>query len=586
MISNLRITEVLENKLKYLKKLVLVGAMGITLTACTNESSYDYDRDSLEYETNEDDYVKSDDSNDGLNNTYNDIKYEIDEIETSSTEQDYNDNQYTTEIDKENLPSYDDLLLNQIINSEVQFNSENLEMIISKINSIEIEYLHSQYFEIEKAMAKYDSTKLNQISSDFNIIINHKLNENNILQIIKNNNEEYLKENSSITRYKKPSDYDLNQICKWICDSINYELENTDIDIDSLEVKLSNLKVLEVSDFTYGAYTAGEELITYNKNTINSSNRSTAFEETICHEVKHLCQSKNQLELDNTLELVMGTNYSWSDLKVNSLYNEWLMESAAEKQTMNQMDLKSSLNYGIHLTAFDSMEMSMIVTKEVGELEKICMQSDLQKLYDYFDATTTEEKYEISLMMYATNIYIKDSTLTTANDFYKYYEEETGYKFDVVEKSNYRDSLRGSVGQTLSKIFYKNLSQQIAKDKVSIKDIFELISGFELQLSYQCRCYDSLVAPNIQDFYSNYNVIQELFFENIAMNLNLTEDEVQEAYQKYYDEYKTTNKVSILSVHNREFLQEKSYNNLDTFYELDTITKYLEKYSQNNCKSK
>ena len=560
MIKNLKISEKI--KKNSLKKILLIGTLSLGLTACTNEKQYhDNNKDyeyNHEFETKDNNHYEEKYTDETTTENNNDINIEQNEEEKHTEEitTEFNNNieNETTNNQYEEI-IYDDVLSQTIINSSVNLNSNEVEDFKNKINEVQVDYLYGEYFEIDKAMDAYENNKLNLITSNLNIINNNKLEFDTLYKIIKANNEQYKKENSAILKYNNPSDSDLRNICTWMCESINYEIENGIVNIDALEEKINTLKVFEVADFSYGYYSIEDEILAFNKNMIDSQNRNTLFEEIICHEIKHLVQSSSKTEMENTSIIEsFGVCYKYKDLNINSLYPNWLFEGVAEKQTLQQLGIEESLKYSEYIKSLDMLTITTITKNEAGDLEKICMQSDLEELYKFFGATTKEEKQEISTMLYAYNIIKVDGSFSSTYDFHENYKSKHGEKMDFTEKRYYGYNLSSSISQTLSKIFYNNLAVSIENKNISLKEIFSLITNYEIKLSEQCRYYDSVRMEDLNDFYTNYNIIQQDFFEIIATQLNLRTEEVMGAYQLFYKNYELSENISILSSNNQTFL--------------------------------
>ena len=451
---------------------------------------------------------------------------------------------------------YDASFLEKIINSKVELSLDEIEKLKNTINSIQVEYLYEEYFEIDKAMSAYEQNRLNAVSNDLNII-NPKLKTETLYNIVKKNNEKFLEENWAIKKYTMPSDSELKKICKWVCESINYEIDNGYTDINAIEERVNGLKIFSVLDYAYGYYSFEHGLLAYNKSMIEASDRSTLFEEIICHETKHLVQVPSKKEVENTSIIdSAGVCYKYDGLKVNSLYPNWLFEGVAELLTIKQLNIEKSLNYLEYINSLELLIMSTITKHEVGILENICMEKDLEELYKYFGAVTPEEKKEISTMLYAYNIILIDSATSSTNDFHELYKSQVGEKMDFTERRFYSYNLSSSISQTLSKIFYSNLLDSMENKEISLSELFSLITSFEDKLSEQNRYFDSIRSEELEAFFMNYSLLQEEFFSVVAEKLNCSMEEVRAAYQFFYIDNNIIEKNSIISPVNNDFVNK------------------------------
>lgn len=476
------------------------------------------------------------------------------EVELTTPNETETSEEITTESTEETVT--DPTVLEKIIDSNVNLSSNDTISFINTLDSIKVDYKYSEYFEIDKAMAEYEKNTLNEVTSDLNII-DDRLEVETLYEIVKRNNEQYLDEHSAINKYTMPSDGELRTICEWICESINYEIDNHQVDIEAIEQRVSVLKIFSVNYYAYGYYSLEDELMAYNKKMIESSDRSTLFEETICHETKHLVQIPSMQEIENTnINHAAGVCYGYEGLNVNSLNPDWLTEGVAELQTVKQLNKEKSLNYQELLNSIELLVLSTINKNEVGDFEKICMQTDLEGLYEYFGAVTPEERQEISTMLFAYNIIRLDNTTSTTYEFYNYFKEKNGESMDYTTRRYYQYNLSSSIAQTMSKIFYENLARVMENKNIPLTDVFSLITCFEIKLSEQCRYYDNIRAEEIGSFFANYTFIQEEFYGIIAEKLDCTLEEVIESYQLFYEKYELNENISIISKKNQEYVKK------------------------------
>ena len=542
-----------------MKKILLLIVLSLILTGCSKKAVYYGSM--VDNETVKESQVPTSESIRETTAEETQPETTVDETQAEPTT--------PIEIETSEENATDSAVLEKILPGNVNLSSSDISDFKGLIDSIKVEYKYSKYFEIDKAMAEYEKNKLNDITTDLDII-DTKLEAETLFEIVKKNNEKYLEEHSAINKYIMPPDDELKNVCKWICESINYEIDNHPVDIKAIEHRLSVLKVFEVNYYAYGYYSVENELMAYNKNMFDVCDRSTAFEETICHETKHLVQSPSLQEIkDTNINAATGVCYRYNDLKVNSLNPDWLFEGIAELQTLKQLSVDESLNYQELVKSIELLILSTINKNEIGELEAICMGTELEELYKYFGAVTPEDKKEISTMLFAYNIIKLDNASSTTYDFYNYYKEKNGSAFDYTSRSYYQYNLSSSIAQTTSKMFYKNLVNAMENKNVSVAELFSLITCFEIKLSEQCRYYDEIKSKEQTNFFDNYTLIQEEFFEIIGEKLDCTMEEVMDAYQIFYDEGELSADISIISEKNQEFV--KSISEKYSYYKQGTV---------------
>lgn len=534
-----------------MKKILLLIVLSLILSGCSKKAVY-YG-EVVDNETIKESQVPTDESSSETIPDEEKTTTKEPELESTTPLETETSEEITTESTEEIVT--DPTVLEKIIDSNVNLSSNDTMNFINTLDSIKVDYKYSEYFEIDKAMAEYEKNTLNEVTYDLNII-DDKLEVETLYEIVKRNNEQYLDEHSAINKYTMPSDGELRTVCEWICDSINYEIDNHPVDIKAIEQRVSVLKIFSVNYYAYGYYSLEDELMAYNKKMIDTNGRSTLFEETICHETKHLVQIPSKQEVENTnIKDVAGVCYGYKDLIVNSLNPDWLSEGIAELQTLKQLNIEKSLNYQELINSIELLVLSTINKNEVGDFEKICMGTNLEELYKYFGAETPEERQEISTMLFALNIIKLDNTTSTTYEFYNYFKEINGESMDYTTRRYYQYNLSSSIAQTMSKIFYENLAIAMENKNIPLADVFSLITCFEIKLSEQCRYYDIIRAEELESFFVNYTVMQEEFYGVIAEKIGCTLEEVMESYQLFYDKYELSENISIISEKKQKYVK-------------------------------
>lgn len=537
-------------------KLVVTAILVVSLAACgkNNQSNNYYNYDRYEFAEENNNYVS-------------DMPIVINDDNFDSFVEEKVDNNITTVPEK----TYEQSYLDEIANMNVTLNEIDVNEAINEISNIEVNYRHSELYELDAALKKYE--EVTQNDSEISINLNY-----NLYDVVKRNNSEYLK-NYTGSKYKQLPDSKLLEICNLLMESINYEIQNNDVEIGDLYKKLDELKIFDFNEFVYACYDQTSGMLAVSLNAVGTLKKEKGYERLIYHEGKHIVQA-NYDEIKSDTDMQYGLSYKWGDLNVNSLYCEWFFETSAEQLTLNQTDMVDPNVYENGLRCFKTIKVATLLNNnnEVNSLENLTLQGNLEKLYNYFDCRTPQEEKEILKMMFAYNILISKTSNTSAREFLDYYYEKNGKKMDDFEQRYYDYELSGSISSTLAKVFYKNLLTNIENKEVSLKDLFSMMVVFETEISKQCRYYEESKAEYLNSFYSEYVSIQNEFLNVLANKLNISTSELEESYSSYLKSFEFSDN-KLLSKEKNELY--KTIYTEDKEFKKQTISNYYEQYYGN-----
>lgn len=252
---------------------------------------------------------------------------------------------------------------------------------------------------------------------------------------------------------------------------------------------------------------------------------------TVLHEGNHLVQVSSVKERENEgYDRNLGIAYSWNDLKVNPLLYTWYVESSAEylKNYQYGEGIERTANYENQVKSLESVTLATLLKDGVTEttFAQLSLQSDLNKLFEHFNCRTDADKLEVLQMMYSLEVCLNQPT-----EFSKFYKETTGSSLDIY---NYQDSLKASIAQTLTKKFYENLAISTASNQYSLKDIFSIMSTFEIEMNRLTKFSNDYYEASNREFISNYGGIQRQYLELISKSLNMSVDDLLSLYNSYY----------------------------------------------------
>lgn len=445
--------------------------------------------------------------------------------------------------------------LNKILSKKFEINDSELSLYQNFISQIKVDYKYSDKFNIDGGLKVYNQLKSSNNVKSNNVIKNNQVSYDDLYNIVKKNNSKYMSENSGDVYYKKINESILSEVIHYIVDTINYNIKtNKKIDLNVLDYKLSNLKICEYDDFGYAFYSHDDIVLALNLSIIpNTSNsKTTALQEVVSHETNHLLQD-SLIERDDNVEQNYGFCYQFKNVDLNSLYWVWFVEAAAQSRALKQKNLtpSDSLVYDSGVLALDSLSATSAFVKNTNlDLGSLMVKNDLNELFDYFGCKTDSDKKEILKLMIANNLVLETYDIIYSDAFYG--------MFPNLDQYVYKKELKGSIGQTQAKIFYRNLAEKIKNKTVSVEEVFSLISIFETELSRNIGYASTENCNYLGDFYDTYSSIQKEFFELIASSLGISVDDVCLYYFSYHN---TTNQSNLNnSLLNQE--QNQFYSNL------------------------
>lgn len=457
--------------------------------------------------------------NNGNNYTSSEYSYQEDYDDSSTS--DYSSDYSSTNNNFNSSLTLDEYS-NKIINSNVILDSNSLNAFINEVNSIKPEYPYSNLYGTQSLYNKYNSIYKYR-STTSNLFRNGQITVDTLYSVVKKNNE-----NANLSDNQKLNDSNLKEICSIMVDVLNdYAKRHRGADLNLLSEKISELKIINFDGFSNGFYDNTLGRMGYSVSYLKGKS-SEFFKETIEHETHHLIQAASIKEISNSnYENRFGISYKFNDVDVNSLYWSWFYEGTAEYLTLNLNNKKTSNVYQDIIKSIDSIKISTILNNnDVDDFENLSLSTDLNDLFRYFNCQTNNDKIEVLNLMYALEL--KYNLNFICEDFFDKYESQYGKNLSKLEL---KKQLNNSIGQTLSKYFYKNLAISLKNKRVSVQEIFSIISVFENELSREI--FYSSNQATLESFFEMYNDVQSELFEMIANKLNCSVDDVQQIYNAY-----------------------------------------------------
>ena len=453
----------------------------------------------------------------------------------------------TTTDDYTDVNTYEEIDFgeyNNMMDTKVYLDSEDVAGELNYIDNYQVTYEGSETFGIEKALASYEKVDRSDNSSAYSMTLDE------LVKIVKANNEKYLASTNS-NYYEKMSDKDLERICEGVLKSVEYETSHKTISTSNLQDKLNNLKILSYSSFGYAFNEPSNDIIAFNLKSINRIEKDNAFERLVSHESKHFLQAD---QISDSYECGYGTGYRFSDDNTG-IQNEFLYEASAESMAMQELNDDEIFMYENALRGLNAIKSSYILSGNALDLESLTFQNDINKLYEYFDCETEEDKMEILNMLNAYNL-TKD--FPSAKDYYNKHNMNTSAQDEYIK------SLSNSIAATLSKQFYKDLAEKLENnDTYLLKDVFSVVRMQEM-----CMVYD--MPKSSSAFYECYGELQNELFNDIAENMGVDYQDIKDAYMEYVNNLTSYQPSGLLTEEENIFFQ-KQFNSIGRYVGTNTM---------------
>lgn len=446
------------------------------------------------------------------------------------------------------------------------------------INNTKINCNYSDLFEIDKALQTYNSYKRESTINTNKIINNNQVDKEKLKQtIIKNSN---ISIDEDI----------LNRCVNIIKNNVDYFIKDNNVDINTLENNLEQLKVKTDTDFAYASYSSSNNTLSVNPKIMDTLSKQKnlsvdeTYERIVGHEVNHLLQAETRKHVDdNNCTEWFGPCFKGDILNVNSLYWEWYIEATAEQLIVDKDKYDEPFVYPYEIEALDGLKIATLLNdKDITGLERLSFSNNLDDFYKYFNCNSEYEKKEILEMFYKLNLICKDSFTSTSADFYNYYEKKNGSRLSGEEKDKFLYNVITSVCIDETKIFYKNLITSISNKECKLEDVLHLISIEEDELARLSKVGVKEYDDDYTKFLESYMGIQKSFFEELSIFYGKTSEEIQEIYDKYHIS-KHQNIELLNSDKSDYYLKEEQERSEYKFYSMNTL-QILN--AQNNVKTK
>ena len=414
------------------------------------------------------------------------------------------------------------------------------------------DFSFADYYDLDTVLDKMMSTSFNK-TEDLSVLnSDNKVDADRLYEVVLRNNKSAKQEkvNAINTFYSDASDEEIGNICKLIAKTVNETAD--DRDIRETASLLSRLKIFRHMTSTDLAGVTDSIVFYFNPNMINmtrdmfeiSGRKDETYDDetlTFVHEIEHLKQkASDDGNKENGTEA--GFCRKFDELKVNSLWNQWVLEAAAEMKMSEYLDAKPRL-YGKKISYVKSYELCNIFNdnKELNSLINSTFDNDLESAYKRLQLKSEAEQRDFLNSMYSIQLLQYD-----CDDFWDYYQEKTGKQLTEEEQLALKMDIRTEVIYNLTEKYYNGLIKGIENGNIQdIETVYYMMKIWELDCCGHLSYTEKDTLGHAKVFIIWLNDIQNLMFNMLAESTGKTQSKIEEEYNLYHplinNNGKTTN---------------------------------------------
>lgn len=444
----------------------------------------------------------------------------------------------------------------EILNRTLKLPEADMQAMNAVADGIQINYAYEDLYDVQTAYQKYLELPVYE-GKIYPILENNQVSSDELYKRVVENNADFFVDKGYELVYELEDEH-IRWACDIICKTINEALKNPDYNISVADVSEILWKLCIVKD---GAGTTNAYIDDKGKMVLMPTNMETmngiamddnAGNEIISHETFHIMQRASSdhaktLQMDN----VYGFSYEFPEgtLNVNSLDNTWIVEGmaellASEFWNMEPITYKTKISY---LKTLDYVH-ALGGYYKADSMKALSLQNSIEKVFETFGCETEEEQMELLKVLYTCNIIQEEP-----EDFMAAFTEKLGHAYSEEEITAMKLELKNSVCQYFSRVFYRNLAEQLTVNESSVEDIFELISTYESDLNVHLVYTDETRRSAYTEIFDCYMKLQDCLFESMAGQLGITPDEVQKAYNEFNGKMEIQTKTTLFIADSPEF---------------------------------
>ncbi len=413
--------------------------------------------------------------------------------------------------------------------------------VLEELDGYDYDFSMSEYYDLCNTLQVYQNTKYNK-KQNFDVITNGNIDSEKLYEVVINNNEAYMNQgmDSVNSFFSEASTSDIKKICDLVAKAYNENKSSYD-DINSISETLSHLKIFQNNTTSASAYVNDDLVFVFNPTMMGmfsdmqdirgNSNDGVSVDSTIfIHEIMHLFQNaSNDFVDENGIEA--GFCRKYENVNVNSLWNSWLLEGAAELKMTDTLNTTPK-NYDKKISYMRSYNLSRIFEKDydVDSLVDSTFCNNIEEVFNILGIKDEKSKEEFLELMYSIEI-----TQSETNDFWKYYERKNNITLNDDEKESLRMNIRTEVIKSLSRNFYQGLIKDVSSGKIKdLETVFFLLRLWEMDCCNHLDYTSKKGFAHAEDFLKWQYQIEKTILESISIDNDLSNDEVVQKFNNYH----------------------------------------------------
>lgn len=439
--------------------------------------------------------------------------------------------------------------------TNITLSNVNYMKFLDLLNGQNYEFRYDDYYGLDEALQLYNENKTTKETTS-TLLTDGKLDAAKLMKKVQENNTEYMSQGKTSINsfYSDMGASDMTMICNTIAEVINKECSPTQI--SQVANTLMKLTMFIRTGSASNAYITNNLTFVYNPNMSSlyadmqelqgkNTNETETLKQVIIHEVMHLIQySASDSKDANGLEAGICRMYNLPNsekrLGVDSLWNSWLLEAAAELKMADYMNIEPG-TYAKRISYARSYNLSRFNELDLGtqKIEDVVFDHSLEEAYQNLELKTPEEQREFLNFLYSIELIQMDP-----EDFWEHYTEKTGITPTDSEKLAIRMDIRTDAVKYMTRSFYNNLADAIKEGKVADLDTaFYLIRNWELDVYGHLEYTKTSSLEHAKDFIIWHDQIQNGLFSALAESNGLTTENIITQYDEYNLQANVNNQI-------------------------------------------
>ncbi len=414
--------------------------------------------------------------------------------------------------------------------------SEVLKSVEDNIN-----YSYADYYDIDGAQKVMKKTPVKRVKNISLLDSDNNIDADKLYKTVLANNKpcKNAKGVNTINYfYSDATNEEIKEICKLIAKVVNETKE--DRDITETASALVNLKIFRHETSSDLAGISHKMVFYFNPNMIEmtgkmfelSNRKQEGYDEkylTFVHEIEHIKQSASRdNDFDSGVEV--GFCRKYDSATVNSLWDQWILEGAAEIK-MTRYTGSKPMTYAKKIGYVNTYNLGYIFSdNELDAFVNSTFLNDLDEVYDKLNIKGEKEQRDFLNFLYSIQL-----TQYDCNDFWDYYQKKTGKTLSDDDKISIKMDIRTEAVNHLTKMFYTNLVKGIEDGKIrDVETVFFMLKVWELDCFNHLTYTEKNAFTHAKQYIIDLNETNKKLFEAISKNTNKSKQELMKEYSEYH----------------------------------------------------